>query len=145
MSAPCYCRRATCLATKHLLELLAPEQLKVACTLLGYPPGSIGRPMTPDYIAVRENWSIQEVLDYIRTHGHDSETLTMIYGGRSGRLIDDIRIRNVLLAPLSNHVSDIMDSRFVALTATDKQETAISIFKENDRKARLLPTRPEFL
>jgi magnesium transporter len=123
-------------ATKHLLELLAPEQLKVACTLLGYPPGSIGRLMTPDYIAVRENWSIQEVLDYIRTHGHDSETLTMIYVvDDQGRLIDDIRIRNVLLAPLSNHVSDLMDNRFVALTATDQQETAISIFKENDRKA----------
>jgi magnesium transporter len=123
-------------ATKHLLELLTPEQLKVACTLLGYPPGSIGRLMTPDYIVVRENWSIQETLDHIRQHGHDSETLTMIYVvDDQGVLIDDIRIRQVLLAPLTAHISDVMDRRFVALKATDKQETAISVFKEQDRKA----------
>jgi magnesium transporter len=50
--------------TKQLLAQLTPEERAVAVSLLGYPEGSIGRLMTPDYIAVREQWSLQYTLDY---------------------------------------------------------------------------------
>ena len=122
--------------TKQLLSLLTPEERAVAMTLLGYPEGTIGRLMTPDYIAVREDWSVQYVLDYVREHGRDSETLSMIYVvDERGRLIDDIRIRSFLLAPLTSHVSDLMDYRFVALKATDDEETAVLVFRREDRTA----------
>ncbi len=62
-------------ATRQLLSLLTPEERAVAVTLLGYPEDSIGRLMTPSYIAIREVWTVQQVLDYIRAHGQDSETL----------------------------------------------------------------------
>lgn len=45
--------------TKQLLAQLTPEERAVAVSLLGYPERSIGRLMTPDYIAVREEWSLQ--------------------------------------------------------------------------------------
>ena len=35
--------------------------------------------MTPHYIAVREDWSVQQVMDFVREHGQDSETLNVIY------------------------------------------------------------------
>jgi len=108
----------------------------VAITLLGYPEGSIGRLMTPDYIAVREQWTIQQVLDYIRAHGQDSETLNLIYVvDERGMLIDDIRIRELLLASPDLHVVDLMDRRFVALNAADNQETAVTVFRREDRTA----------
>ena len=66
-------------ATRQLLALLTPEQRSVARTLLGYPEKSVGRLMTPSYIAVRDDWTVREVLDYVRTHGQDSETLNVIY------------------------------------------------------------------
>ena len=85
--------------TKQLLSLLTPEERAEAVTLLGYPAGSIGRLMTPDYIAVREDWTVQQVLDYVRAHGQDSETLNVIYVvDDNGLLIDDIRMREFLLA-----------------------------------------------
>lgn len=122
--------------TKQMLTLLTPEERSVAVTLLGYPEGSIGRLMTPDYIAVRQDWTVQYVLDYIREHGHDSETLSMIYVvNDQGVLIDDIRIRAFLLAPLTQHVADLMDSRFVALKATDHQEDAVGVFQREQRTA----------
>ena len=65
--------------------------------------------MTPDFIALRENWSVQQVLDYIREHGQDSETLNVVYVvDEKGTLIDDIRIREFLLTPLTSRVSDLM-------------------------------------
>ena len=123
-------------ATRELLALLTPEQRSVACTLLGYPEKSIGRLMTPSYIAVSEDWTVPEVLDYVRGHGQDSETLNVIYVvDGQGLLIDDLRIRELLLAPLDRRVADIMDRRFVALKATDDQEAAVRVFRRYDRSA----------
>jgi magnesium transporter len=85
---------------------------------------------------VREDWTIQYVLDYIRTHGQNSETLNVIYVvDDRGVLIDDIRIREFLLTAPTNTVRDLMDRRFVALKATDDQEAAVTVFRREDRSA----------
>jgi magnesium transporter len=92
--------------------------------------------MTPNYIGVREHWTVNEVLDYVRTHGQDSETLNVIYVvDEAGMLVDDIRIREFLLAPVDKRVSELMDRRFVALKATDEQKAAIAVFRQYDRTA----------
>jgi magnesium transporter len=122
--------------TRQLLALLTPAERAVALTLLGYPERSVGRRMTPHYVAARELWTVQEVLDYVRAHGQDSETLNVIYVvDEHGLLIDDIRIREFLLAPINRRVSDLMDRRFVALKATDDQDAAVAVFRQYDRSA----------
>jgi magnesium transporter len=123
-------------ATRQLLALLTPAERSVALTLLGYPERSVGRLMTPQYVAVREDWTVREVLDYVREHGHDSETLNVIYVvDEQALLLDDIRIREFLLTSLDHRVSDLMDRRFVALKASDDQEAAVSVFRQYDRTA----------
>lgn len=122
--------------TRQLLALLTPAERSVALTLLGYPEDSIGRLMTPHYVSVREEWTVREVLDYIRTHGQDSETLNVVYVvDEQGQLIDDIRIREFLLTSLDTRVSDLMDRRFVSLKATDDQKAAVAVFRQYDRSA----------
>src|SRR5437660_6894602 len=64
-------------AARQLIRLLTPQERNVAQSLLGYPEGSVGRLMTPDFIAIPENWSVKEVLDYVREYGQDSETLNV--------------------------------------------------------------------
>jgi magnesium transporter len=126
----------TAKASDQILDLLRPDERAVAVSLLEYPEGSIGRLMTPDFIAARQDWTVQQVLDYIREHGQDSETLNVIYViDEQGVLVDDIRIRELLLTHLTSRVSDLMDRRFVALQATDDQETAVAVFRREDRTA----------
>jgi magnesium transporter len=92
--------------------------------------------MTPDLVAVDAGWTVREVLDYIREHGQDSETLNVIYVvDDRGKLIDDIRIREFLLQPLDTKVSDLMDENFTALNVTDSQEEAVNVFRKYDRSA----------
>ena len=123
-------------ATRELLTLLTPEERGVAMALLGYPERSVGRLMTPNYVAVREHWTVRDVLDHVRKHGHDSETLNVIYVvDEQGLLIDDVRIREFLLAPVDHLVADLMDRRFVALKASDDQEAAVAVFRQYDRSA----------
>ena len=76
------------------------------------------------------------MLAYVREHGQDSETLNVVYVvDDAGVLIDDIRIREFLVVPLTNRVSDLMDRRYVALKATDTQESAVEVFRREDRSA----------
>ena len=123
-------------ASRQLLTLLTADERKIAQTLLGYPEDSVGRLMTPDYIAVKPEWSITETLNHIRENGKDSETLNIIYViDQKGKLIDDLRIRDIILAPLDKKVIDLMDKNYVALNVYDDQETAVGIFKKYDRIA----------
>jgi magnesium transporter len=120
----------------ELVQNLSEPERRVTLQLLGYPEYSVGRLMTPDYIAIRENWTVQQVLDFVRQHGGQSETLNMLYvTDVRGKLIDDIRIREVLLAAPTTRVRDLMDHRFVQLTAGQDQEEAIDVFRRNDRVA----------
>lgn len=121
---------------KEYLDLLSPGEKQVALKLLGYPENSVGRLMTPDFIAVRKDWTVKQVLDYIRAYGHDSETINLIYVvDEKGRLIDDIKIKEFLFVAPSYKVSDLMDNSFIALYVTDDQEVAINTFKKNNRGA----------
>jgi magnesium transporter len=123
-------------AIRQLLSLLDERERSVALNLLGYPEGSVGRLMTPYYIAVYPDWTVQRVLNYIRKHGHDSETLNLIYvvDGR-GILIDEIRMRKFLLSDPERRVTELMDHTFTALKATDDREMAVNVFRKADLAA----------
>ncbi len=123
-------------AARQLIKLLTPEERRIAQALLGYPEGSVGRLMTPDFIAVHDDWTVKEVLDHVREHGQDSETLNVIYVvDDRGKLIDDLRMREFLLRPLEAKVSDIRDQSFTALKVADSQEDALNTFRKYDRTA----------
>lgn len=123
-------------AVRELIKLLNPEERKITLALLGYPEGSVGRLMTPDYIAVQTDWTIAEVLEHIREVGKHSETIDVIYVvNDTGQLVDDVRIREFLLSPPETMVSELTDGRYISLNVTDDQELANQVFKMNNRVA----------
>jgi magnesium transporter len=121
---------------KELIRTLDPEERKITLSLLGYPEGSVGRLMTPDYIAVQKDWTVREVIDHIREVGKDSETIDVIYVvDDKGIFIDDVRIREISLANPEKKIEDIIDNRYIALNVNDAQKTASEAFKMNNRVA----------
>lgn len=120
---------------KHL-RTLSDKQQAIARSLLKYPEDRVGRLMSPDFIAIRSSWTVEHVLDYVRKHGHDSETLNVVYVvDHEMHLIDDLRIRQILVAPLSLSIDRLMDSNFVKLEASDSKRSAIEVFRRYDRTA----------
>jgi magnesium transporter len=123
-------------AIRDLIKLLKPEERKITLSLLGYPEDSVGRLMTPDYVYVYLHNTVTEIFDTIRKHAKNSETIDVIYIiDENGELIDDIRIRDVILASPEKRVDEIIDGRYVSLNAHDDQEHASQIFKMNNRVA----------
>lgn len=123
-------------AVRELIKLLNNEERKITLSLLGYPENSVGRLMTPDYVYVYENNTVQQVLETVRRVGKNSETIDVIYViNEKGELLDDIRIREFILASPDKRVKELMDDRVIALSAYQDQEEAAGVFKMNNRVA----------
>jgi len=123
-------------AIRDLIKLLDPEERKVTLSLLGYPEDSVGRLMTPDYVYVYQHNTVQEAFEIIRKHAKNSETIDVIYIiNEQGRLVDDIRIRDIILASPDKTMEEITDGRVISLRVQDDQEYAGQIFKMNNRVA----------
>ena len=121
---------------RDLIKLLDPEERKVTLSMLGYPEDSIGRLMTPDYVYVYPFNTVEQVLNIIRKVGKNTETIDVIYViNKKGELIDDLRIRDIILASPETKIEELMDERVVSLNVTDDQEHASEIFKMNNRVA----------
>ncbi len=123
-------------AIRDLIKLLDPEERKITLSLLGYPEDSVGRLMTPDYVYVYLYNTVNDVFDTIRKHAKNSETIDVIYViDANGQLIDDIRIRDVILASPEKRIDEIIDGRVVSLNVNFDQEHASQVFKMNNRVA----------
>ncbi len=123
-------------ATKKLLGMLSPEDRRIATKLLGYPEDSIGRLMTPYVISASKDWTVKQTLKHIRKLGPDMETLNVLYVvDDRGVLVDDLRIRQLILAHPRQQIHELCDGHVIALRAHDDQETAIQVFKQYDRVA----------
>lgn len=123
-------------AAARLIAKLSPENRRITQQILNYPEESVGRLMTPDYVRVRLEWTIDQAIEHIRKHGHDAETINWIFVvGSRLKLLDDVPIRRLLLADADATVESICDGRFVALAATDDREEAVRVMGRYDRTA----------
>lgn len=132
--------------TQQLLQHLSPEERAISVRLLGYPEDSIGRLMTPEYVAIKPHYTVAEAFAHIRKYGRDSETLNVIYIVDSDwKLLDDIRIKELILASPDQKIEDLMDGRFVSLNVLDDQEKALQVFQDYDRVALPVTNHEEVL
>ncbi len=120
-------------AIQKLLNLLTPEDRRETVQLLGFPEESVGRLMTPDYVAVRSDWTIAQALEHIRHKGRDSETINVIYVvDPLWKLIDALELRRLILAPPDLTVEQIMDRTFVSISAFEDREKAVQMIQHYD-------------
>ncbi|WP_207496588.1 magnesium transporter [Aridibaculum aurantiacum] len=121
---------------RDLIKLLEPEERLITLSLLGYPEDSVGRLMNPDYVFVFEHNTVEEVFQIIRKHAKNSETIDVIYViNDHGQLIDDLRIKEFILAAPDKKVQELMDERVISLNVNDDQEYANQVFRMNNRVA----------
>ena len=121
---------------KYSINLLNPQERRIALKLLGYDADSIARLMTPYYIQIRKEWTVKKCFEQIKKVGKKMETLNHLYVvDERNVLIDDIAIGSLLLAEEDTLVSEITDNHFVAITTTTTKEDAVQYFEKYDRTA----------
>lgn len=128
---------------RDLIKMLDPEERKITLSLLGYPEDSVGRLMNPDYVYLSVHNTVAEAFSIIRKVGANMETIDVVYVvNEHGELIDDIRIKDLILATPDKRMDEITDDRVIALNVNDDQEHASQVFKMNNRVA--LPVTDDY-
>ncbi|TVR31076.1 MAG: magnesium transporter [Balneolaceae bacterium] len=122
--------------TQRVLSSMDSENIAQVRRLLGYPPETVGRLMTTNYVKVRKDWTIDESFNHIRKYGRSAETVNVIYVvNEQEKLIDDLRLNQLIVAAPDLLIEDIMDESFEALSAFDDQEEAVRMLSKYDRVA----------
>jgi magnesium transporter len=121
------------LAIQRLLNLLSPEELKESRKLLGFPKESVGRLMTPDYVAVREHWTIAQALEHIRRVGKESETINWVFViDDSWHLLDEIELKQFIFAEPTEVVKHLMNESVASISAYEDREKAVEMMQHYD-------------
>ncbi len=122
--------------TQRVMNSMNLEDQKQIKKLLGYPEESIGRLMTPRYVRVKTDWTIERSMRHIRKYAEVAETLNRIYVVDDKEyLIDDLKLTELILADPEDHIESLMDRSYEALSAFDDQEEAVRMFAKYDRVA----------
>jgi len=122
--------------TQKLFNSMDPKNIAQVRMLLGYPAESVGRLMTTNYVKIKKDWTVEKSFEHIRKYGRTAETVNVIYVvDEDEKLIDDLRITQIIVANADSKISDIMDSSFEALSAFDDQEDAVRMLSKYDRIA----------
>jgi magnesium transporter len=122
--------------TQTVLNSMRPQDQQLVMNLLGYPEESIGRLMTTRYVKVRSDWTVAKSMEHIRKYGVTAETVNVIYVvDSSEKLIDDLKLNQLILADPETKIQELMDDRFAALSAFDDQEEAVKMLSKYDRIA----------
>ncbi|MFO8156341.1 MAG: magnesium transporter, partial [Thiohalospira sp.] len=97
---------------------------------------SVGRLMTPNYIAVRPDWSVSRSLAHIRSRHQQAETISVIYvTDIYGKLLDTLGLRRFVLAEPEQQVAEIMDHQYTSIEATEDREKAVDLVQHYDLSA----------
>jgi magnesium transporter len=122
--------------TQKVLNSMDRENIAQVRRLLGYPEESVGRLMTTNYVRVKQDWTVEKSFEHIRKFGRTAETVNVIYVvDENEKLIDDLRLNQLILAEPNAKISDIMDNTFEVLSAFDDQEEAVRMLSKYDRVA----------
>jgi len=131
---------------KRALNNVKGDKRKIINQILQYPDDSAGSIMTTEYIALRENATVQEAFDTIRNTGLNKETIYTCYVIHQNRLlVGVITAKDLMLASPSDRIGDIMDSNVVFAFTTDDQEAIADQFQKYDLLAMPVVDKEQLL
>jgi len=118
---------------KRFINLLSPEERKIAIDILNYPHDSVGRIITPDFVQLYETMSVAQALAHIRDVGIKKETIYHSYVlDQSKKLIGVVSLKKLVLADPATSIGEIMFKDVIKVSAFTDQEEAANIFKRYD-------------
>ncbi|MEP0792928.1 magnesium transporter [Trichocoleus sp. DQ-A3] len=118
---------------RRLLEQLTPTERQATAQLLGYEAGTAGRLMTPEYISLKENMTVAETLERIRSLAHATEIIYYLYITDAARHLSGIlSLRDLVIANPEQKIGDIMTRDVVCVYTSDDQEEVARLIGRYD-------------
>ena len=103
--------------------------------LLNYPKDSAGSLMTPEFVYLHPNNTVEESFARIRKVGLDKETVYTCYVTKSRVLQGVVTVKRLLLSSYETKISDIMETNVVSVTTHEDKEDVAQLFSKYDLTA----------
>ena len=122
--------------TRRILDSLPPAARAATRTLLGYPEGTAGHRMTPEYVSLVPQMTVAQALESIRRSERRVETLNVLYVvDAAGGLLFDVRLGVLVKADPSMLVGDLPHQPTVSIPVRTDLAEVVRLFKKYDRSA----------
>ena len=114
-----------------ILEKTPKDERRLINTFLNYPDNCAGSLMTPDYISLEKEWTVERALKHIKEVGMDAETVYTCYVKDTGRkLIGIISLSTLVTANENEKIMNLMHTDYVYVNVYDDQEDVSEDFKK---------------
>jgi magnesium transporter len=116
---------------KRILKTSTKENREAINQLLKYPKDSAGSIMTPEYVRLNKDMTVQAALSHIRKVAIDKETIYTCYvTDKNKTLLGLVTAKQLLLSDLDAVIEDIMEENVISVgTYCDKEEVALCFDK----------------
>lgn len=117
----------------RILKNTDPQTRGEINRLLKYSEDSTGSIMTPEFISIRSDMTVEGAVNYIRRTGVDKETVYVIYvTNKSKVLLGTVGLRELLFASPEDKIEDIMQTSIISVLTTDDREHAANTISKYD-------------
>ncbi|MDR8018772.1 magnesium transporter [Nesterenkonia aerolata] len=138
---------------RKMMRQLSARERSLTNIVLGYPSGTIGRQMSPEFVAIPEHWTVEQAMEKIRRAGDDAETLYTLPVVDRQRLLEGVvSLRSLIAAPPEMPIAELVteadsvdadhdaedaarlcaDRKHLAMPVTDKEHRVVGIFTVDD-------------
>lgn len=118
---------------KRILKNTDAETREAINTILKYPEDSAGSIMTPEFVDLKKDMTVEDAFKRIRRTGVDKETIYTCYVTDSSRhLIGVTTVKELLLNDYEDVIEDFMETNVIAINTLDDQETASRLLSKYD-------------
>ena len=118
---------------RKLLIQLSPAERQATALLLGYQPQTAGRIMTPEYISLKENWTVTQTFQYIRRLAPTKETIYSLYVTDNQRCLTGfLSLRNLVTAQPEQTIGDLAEPHVICVHTDTPQEEVARLLQRYD-------------
>ena len=118
--------------TPEILDEIPTKELREIREVLSYPENSAGRIMDTDLIAVESALPVSQAIQRIRGSTIEETLYSVFVIDPKGKLLGMVPLKNLLLAPGSALLDQVMEEAFVSIKPTADQEEAARLVKKYD-------------
>ncbi len=116
---------------KWLLEGLSLKERRLTSILLGYPEHSVGRIMSPEFVALKIDMTVSEALAKVRESGRGVEAIYLLpVVDEQGKLVDMIELGDLVLADPTAKLDTLVSEEPYSVKANQNQENASRLLLE---------------
>ncbi|WP_078553466.1 magnesium transporter [Bacillus alkalicellulosilyticus] len=127
---------------QKILKSMDKEEADEVKELLAYPPETAGAIMTKEFMVVKAVSTTTEVIEQLRKEGPDAETIYYLYViDENKKLVGVVSLRDLITAPITETIENIMSTRVVSVSTMDDQEEVAKLIKKYDFLAAPVVTK----